>query len=190
MRRTAFVPFILAVFLIPAAIQAQTKIALVDLQEVIRTAPGAKEAQARFNEDMKGYQAQLTKEQNELKQMQDQLQRQQLTLSPEAKKNREQLIQAKQQEYQQRYQDLQQKASQRKQELVQPILAMVDSVIEQIRVEGHYSLILDAGAGDVLAADSTIDLTQEVVRRLKAGSAKPSSGTAGGQGDGGTGGSR
>jgi Skp family chaperone for outer membrane proteins len=41
-------------------------------------------------------------------------------------------------------------------------------VIETLREEGQYSLILDVAAGSIISADSTLDLTPEVIRRLGA----------------------
>ncbi len=189
MRRAAFASAVLSAFLIPGAIQAQARIGFVNMQEVMAAAPGTKEAQAEFNKEMREYQDTITKLQNELQRMQDQLQ-QQLMLSPEAKKNREQQMQAKQQEYQHRYQDLQNQANRRRQELMQPILTKIDSIMEKVRKEGRYSLILDASAGSILAADSALDLTQEVVGRLKVASPSDSSASAGGYAKDGTGGSQ
>jgi Skp family chaperone for outer membrane proteins len=98
--------------------------------------------------------------------MQTRLQQQQLTLSPEARANREQQIQAKVQEYQTRTQELQQMAEQRRAELVQPVMDKITVIIEQVRVEGQYSLILDLAAGSIIAADSTLDLTPQIISRL------------------------
>ncbi len=190
MRRTVFVPLVLATFVIPGSARAQTKIGYVNSQEIMAAAPGAKQAQAEFDKDMQGYQDSITKLQNELQTMQNQLQQQELTLSPEAKKNRQAEIQAKQQEYQQRYQDLQNEASQRRQQLMQPIVSKVDSIIEQIRRQGHYAMILDVTSGSILAADTTLDLTQEVIQRLKVGSGTDAKPTADAKGTGGKGGTR
>ncbi len=181
MRRTAFswLAPTFAILTIVGAAQAQTKIGYVNSQEILASAPGAKEAEAQYQKDMQGYQDQAQKLQDELQNMQKALQQQQLTLSPEAKKNREQQLRQKQQEYQQKMQDLQQQASQRQKELMQPIMDKVTGVIEQVRKEGHYDLILDRAAGSILSADSTLDLTQEVISRLKTAAPSASSGTGG-----------
>jgi len=185
MRRTAFVPFVIASLLAAGVAEAQTpKIGFINSQEILAAAPGAKEAEAEYQKDLQSYQDQVQQLQSELQKMQQQLDQQQLTLSPEAKKNRQQEIQQKQQEYQQKYQDLQDQANRRRQELIQPIMDKVSGIIEKMRQEGHYSLILDVAAGSIIAADSTLDLTQEVIRRLK--TAPDSTASAGG----GTGGIR
>ena len=44
----------------------------------------------------------------------------------------------------------------------------ITEVIEQLREEGAYSLILDVAAGSIVSADPALDLTQEVIGRLEA----------------------
>ena len=44
----------------------------------------------------------------------------------------------------------------------------ISDVIEQIREEGNYALILDVAAGSIISADPSLDLTEEVIRRLQA----------------------
>ena len=43
----------------------------------------------------------------------------------------------------------------------------ITQVIETIREEGNYALILDVAAGSIISADPSLDLTQEVIRRLQ-----------------------
>jgi outer membrane protein len=156
-------------FLGTGAAEAQTlKIGYLNSQEVLNNAPGASEAQARFDEEMQGYQTEIQQLEEELRGMEQALQQQQLTLSPEAKANREQQLQAKLQEYQQRGTQLQEQAARRRAELVQPVMDRITAIIEQLREEGGYSLILDLAAGSIVAADPALDLTQEVIRRLEA----------------------
>ena len=47
----------------------------------------------------------------------------------------------------------------------------ITAVIETLREEGNYAMILDAAAGSIISADPTLDLTQEVLRRLEAAAA-------------------
>jgi Skp family chaperone for outer membrane proteins len=58
----------------------------------------------------------------------------------------------------------------RQAQLVKPIMERVQNVIEAIRAEDGYSMILDVGAGAsvVVAADKRLDLTDRVLARLKA----------------------
>ena len=45
----------------------------------------------------------------------------------------------------------------------------ITAVIEALREEGQYSLILDLGAGASISADTTLDLSQQVIDRLSQG---------------------
>ncbi|MCG6955389.1 MAG: OmpH family outer membrane protein [Gemmatimonadetes bacterium] len=169
MRRTPFAALALTIALAAGTAEAQTlKIAYINSQEILSSYDAAKQAQAQYDKDLQSYNAEAQQLRDELDRMQQQLQQQELTLSTEAKANRQQQIQQKAQAAQQRMQALDQQAAQRRQELVQPVMDKINAVIDKIRAEGNYALILDAAAGSILAADPSLDLTQEVIRRLKA----------------------
>jgi outer membrane protein len=169
MRRTSLALLALAVLLPAGAVEAQTlKIAYINSQEILLQAPGAEEAQAQFDQEMQSYQAEIQQLETELQNMETSLQQQQLTLSPEARTNREQALQQKFQEYQQRAGQLQQVANERRAALIQPVMDKITAVIEEMREEGAYSLILDAAAGSIVSADPALDLTQEVITRRQA----------------------
>ena len=178
MQRTSLAPLALAFLLVAGAAEAQTlKIGYINSAEIVNAAPGSQEAQRQFDQEVQDSQDEITRLETELRNMEQQLQQQSLTLSPEAKANREQQLQAKFQEYQQRTTQLQEQANQRRAALVQPIMDNITEVIEALREEGNYALILDAAAGSIISADPTLDLTQEVIRRLEAAApATPGSG--------------
>ncbi len=145
-----------------------TKIAFIDSRRIIAEAPGAKEAQATFDKEMQGYQGQLKVMEDSLKSMMDDYQQKSTTLSPEAKKQREDAIRAKQEAYQQKASQLEEQAGNRQQQLVQPIMDRIKAVISQIRQEGGYAMIFDVGGqgSGVVAADTALDLTAQVLARL------------------------
>ncbi|MDE0899623.1 MAG: OmpH family outer membrane protein [Longimicrobiales bacterium] len=168
MRRTSFALLALAFLLSAGAAEAQTlKIAYINSQEILANAPGAEAAGAAFDAEMAGYQAEVTQTETELQNLEAALQQQQLTLSPEARTNREAQLQAKFQEYQQRTTQLQQLAEQRRAALIQPVMDNITAIIETMREEGAYSIILDAASGSIVSADPALDLTQEVIMRLQ-----------------------
>jgi outer membrane protein len=169
MRRSFFALPALAWAVTAAAADAQTlKIGYINSQQILASSPEAATAQQQFDQEMQRFQAEVQQLEDEITGMQQRLQQQQLTLSPEARANREQQIQMKLQEYQTRTGELQQMAQQRQQELVQPLMDRITMIIETVREEGQYSLILDVAAGSIISADSTLDLTPEIIRRLGA----------------------
>jgi len=179
MRRTLFASLALAAVLSAGAAEAQTvKIGYINSAELMQDAPGSAAAQAQFDAEMQAAQDEIVRLQTELQNMDQALQQQQLTLSPEAKANRQQQLQAKAQEYEQRAGQLQQQADTRRAELVQPIMDQITEVIEALREEGNYAIIMDLVGGSIISADPSLDLTPEVLRRLEAAAA---AGPTGGQ---------
>ena len=151
----------------PAAAQAQ-KIGYINSQQIMAQAPGTTEAQRTFEAEMTRYRTQMDSLEKVLETEQAEFQRQQATLSEAAKTERQQQLQQKFGEYQQRLQQMEQTAQRRQAELVQPIMKRISEVIEQIRTEGSYAMIFDAAAGSLITADPALDLTEQVLARLRA----------------------
>ncbi len=158
-----------------ASAQSVPKIAYIDSRKIIQEAPGAKEAQATFQKEMQGYQAQLKIMEDSIKSLMSEYEQKQVMLSPEAKKQKEEEIRQKQATYQQKANDLEQKLNQRQSELVQPIMDKVKGVIEDLRKSGGYAMIFDAAGSGLVAADPALDLTDQVLARLKTMASTPSS---------------
>jgi Skp family chaperone for outer membrane proteins len=64
-------------------------------------------------------------------------------------------------------------AQSRQQELVAPIYEAVSNVLVTLREEEQYTMIFDAAAGALIAADTALDITSQVLQRLRAQSAEP-----------------
>ncbi len=97
----------------------------------------------------------------------DEYQQQAMTMTPEARQAREAELQNQQRALQSREQELNLQFQERQAELLQPVMERVTAVIEEIRVEGSYALILDSASQAILAGDPALDLTQEVLTRLQ-----------------------
>ncbi len=153
-----------------AAQAAAPKIVYVNSQKIIAQAPGRADAEAQFQKEMDQYKAQVQKLGDSLKTQIADYQKNQATMTPAARAAREKDLGGKQQAYQQHVQELEQTAQQREAELVRPIMEQINKIIEQIRSENGYLFILDAGsqAGVVVAADSSLDITDQVIKKLVA----------------------
>jgi outer membrane protein len=157
-------------FLLPmTGLEAQEapRLGFIDSQAIINEAPGAREAQAEFREEMERFQREMERMEGELGQLVNRYQQQRQTLSPEAREQRENEIRRMEQDFQQRVDQMEEEAVQRREELVGPILARMSETIEEIRTEGNYTMIFDVAAQAIVAADPELDLTSEVIRRLR-----------------------
>src|SRR5213075_78232 len=144
------------------------RIAYVNLQEVLRRTPGYVAAESTYRKLVTGYQGELQRLQQQLDSAVQAFDQQSIALSPAARQTKQKDLQTMQQRMEQRTNELQDRARQREQELLQPIQARVTSVIQGIRAESNYSLILDADAagGLIAAADPALNITARVLQRL------------------------
>ncbi len=146
---------------------SETKLAYINSNDIIAQTPGASEAQNTFDREVARWRSEVQVLADSLQQMITTYEQQQVMLSPEARQERQQEILQKRLEYEQRVNDLQQVAQRRQQELVQPIYEMITAVLLEVRDERDYTMIFDAAAGALIAADTALDITDLVIERLK-----------------------
>lgn len=139
----------------------------VNTQAILQQAPGANEARQTWATELKNYRSEVEELRTELDSLRSALGQQREMLSESAVAQREQQIQQKQQQLAQRVQELEQQAAQRQQELLNPILQKVQTVLQDIREEQGYTMVFDASAAGVLAADPRLDITDLVIQRLQ-----------------------
>jgi outer membrane protein len=153
-----------------AVAQTPVKIGYIKSQTILANAPGRAAAETQFEKEMTTYRAQVQRMGDSLNTLIADYNKQEVSLSPQAKETRQKDIRAKEEEYQRRTQELQQQVRSREAELVRPIMEQINKVIDELRAEEGYSMIFDAEnqAGVVVAADKNLDLTEKVLARLRA----------------------
>jgi outer membrane protein len=146
------------------------KIAYINSQVILEQAPGRAAVEQQFDKELQTYRTQVQQMGDSLDALIASYQKTEASLSPAAKQAKQKEIASKREEYDKRYAALQMQAQQRQQELVRPVMQQINQIIDSIRKEEGYAMIFDAGsaAGVVVAADSTLDITDRVVARLKA----------------------
>ncbi len=151
-------------------------IVFIDSERLRNEAPGLQAAKAQIQQEMSKFEAQadstMAPLQQELQNELQQFQQQQSMMTAEKRQERQQALQQKQQQLQQRGQELQQQAQTKQNQILQPALEHINQVIDQIRSEKGYSFILNVASGGVIAADPSLDITAEVLRRLKGGASQ------------------
>ncbi len=171
MARAGAIALGLLVFSAGAAVaQTPVKIGYIKSQTILANAPGRAAAETQFEKEMTTYRAQVQRMGDSLNTLIADYNKQEVSLSPQAKETRQKDIRAKEEEYQRRTQELQQQVRAREAELVRPIMEQINKVIDELRAEEGYSMIFDAEnqAGVVVAADKNLDLTEKVLARLRA----------------------
>ncbi len=160
---------ILAATAIQVAAQSPLKIGYINSQVIIAQDPAANAAQEQFQREMVPFESELQALETEIADLMSRYQAQQITLTANARRTRQDAILRKQQAYQERMAEIEAEAARRQQELVQPIMERINNIIQDIRNEGSYTFIFDVAGGGLIAADESFDLTDEVMERLAVG---------------------
>lgn len=166
----ALVPTAGGVLVTRQAQQAPLKIAYVNTQALMEAAPGRDSATAILTREGNAYQAQLQKLQDSVNNMLQKYQKEEPTLTAANKDKAQKSIQLLENELQNKNQQFQQQYDQRKQEIFAPITDVVKKVLDDLREEGGYSLILmnDPGQTPIVSADKNLDITDKAISRLRA----------------------
>jgi outer membrane protein len=148
---------------------APAKIGYINSALLLQQAPGRAEAEAQFDREVGVYRQQIQRMDDSLKTMMTAFDRDAPKLDSTTRETRRTGIGQKEVEYQQRARGLDSTMQARQAQLVKPIMERVQAVIETIRAEDNYAMILDVGAqvSVVVAADKRLDLTDRVLARLK-----------------------
>lgn len=141
------------------------KIVYVNTQALLDVAPGRVSAESTYNAESQAWSDKLSKMGQDIQAMIADYQKSEATLTDAAKTARQKAIQAKQQAYADSQQAINQQAQQRQTELMGPVMQGVRDMLDKIRAENGYALILDSQA--VLSSDKNLDITDNVVARLK-----------------------
>lgn len=153
-----------------AAEGTATRIGFVNIQAILKATPGYAKAESTFAKELDGYRSEVQKLQAGLDSAAQDFEAQSAVLSPTQRTQRRKDLEGQQEKLQQRTQELQQKAASRERELLDPIQARVNSVIEGIRAAGNYAIIFDVSApgNGIVTGDKGLDLTQRVLQQLQA----------------------
>ena len=145
---------------------AGTAMVFVNTGAILPVAPGAEAAQAAFEAELQGFRAELTSLATRIDSMVTEYRRQEAMLDPAAKQAKQDEIMSLQQAAQNRQLQLETQSEERRAALLEPILDNVRSIIEDLRAEREYAIVFDIAESGVIAADSTLDITNAVLERM------------------------
>lgn len=156
-------------FLFTAAAFAQ-KTAIIDTRYILDRIPEYKDAQKKLDAFSEQWQKEIDLKNSELEKMYRDFEAEQVMLSDELKKKREDQLFNKEKELR----DLQKKRFgfegdlfKKRQELVKPVQDKVYSAVQKIAQQRGYELILDKSEGiTVIFADPKLDRSEDVLREL------------------------
>ena len=158
-----------AIWAAPAAAQQAMKIGYVNSEQLLQTYPGTRAAQDAFNRDVESWSTEAATRKKELDDLNKELSAQTPMLSDEKRRDKEQDLQRKMTEYDQFVQSIwgpNGLVVKRNEEILRPIITKVQTILAKIGADEGYDLILDAADGNILFADTKLDLTARVLDEL------------------------
>ena len=167
MKHLLFVASLL--FISVTATQAQ-KIAVIDLDLILQSMPEYTRAQDELDKTATTWRQEIANEQDKIKSMYNKYQAEQVLLSEEMRKAKEEEIMNKEKEVR----DMQREKFgpegslfKKRQQLVQPIQEKIFAAVDAYAKERAYDIILEkSSAAGLLYVNETLDKTEDVMRRL------------------------
>jgi outer membrane protein len=153
---------LIVMLILPLTARSQTvNIAYIDLQRVMVESEKGKEAKQVLTQEAERLKKTLDVKQDELQKMKDAIEKQGITITPEARAEKEKQYQTKLKDYQRLATDYQNELQQKDQEVTQKMLKELEEVIRGLGEKEKYTLILEKS--QVLFASPTIDITPKVI---------------------------
>ena len=158
-----------SLMLVTVTAQAQ-KYAIIDTRYILDKMPDYKEAQKQLDDIAAGWQKDIDAQQTELDNMYKAYEAEQIMLSDELKKKREDQLFNKEKSLR----DLQRKRFgfegdlfKKRQELIKPIQDKVYNAVQKMAVQRGYDFVLDKSEGiTIIFADPKLDKSEDVLKDL------------------------
>lgn len=145
---------------------AETKIGFVDMKAVIaKSEPGSK-AMEQLKTQFKDMKDNLDAQKKSLDTLKEELQKQSMMLSQEAKLDKEAQYKRKVRDFQDMGQNYQRKLQQAEQNLSKPIIDTLIQVIQDYGKKNGFTAIFDKQGSGLLFSQDNIDLTTMIIAEL------------------------
>ena len=146
------------------------RIAFINARALLQGMPGYAKAESLYTKDLATAQSDGQKLQAAWDSTVASYQQSQAMLSPSARTAREKALSIQNDSLQAKLQRLQDRVAARERELLQPMQQRLSAIIEGVRAEANYWLVIDLGnpqiGGFIVSYDKSLDITDRVARRL------------------------
>lgn len=147
---------------------APGRVAFVNARLVLRGMPGYAQAESTFAKEVDAGQAEMARLQAAMDSAVADFQQQQVMLTPSNRTAKQRELENRNRALQQRNQEISQQLAAREEELLAPMQERLTAVIEGLRAEGNYAMVIDLSAQGlgIVTYDRSLDITQRVIQRL------------------------
>jgi outer membrane protein len=155
----------------PAPAGQPARVAFVNAGALLKGMPDFSKAESTWTKEAEVADAEVRKLQTVFDSAVAQYQQSQALLTPSTRSTKEKQLGAQQDSLQAKINQIQVKVQQRQGELLAPMQDRLRAIIEGIRAESNYSMIIDVGSqasANIVAYDKSLDITVRVAQRLAA----------------------
>jgi outer membrane protein len=143
--------------------QAEGKIGFVNTERVLRDAAPAVRAQKKIEAEFSKRDQELGKVAEQLKRMQDELEKNGVTMTESQRRNKEREFGDLNRDFQRRQREFREDLNQRRNEELAAVIEQANRIIRQIAEQEKYDLIFQ----DAVYANPRIDITDKVIKALE-----------------------
>lgn len=143
---------------------AEVKIGVINIQKVITTIGEGKNVMTTLEKSFKAKQKEIKTEEDSIKKLQQDYQKQSSLLSDKAKANKENEIRQKIAKLQQKTMEAQKEIQKQEKQLKQPILEKLKPVIDEVSKSKNLAMTFEVSTSPVVYAQSQVDITEEVIK--------------------------
>ena len=161
MKSLAAILALLAAF--PIAAQTESRIGFVNTARILRDAVPAVRAQKKIEAEFSKRAQGLAKTAEQLKRMQDELERQGVTLPESQRRAKEREFNDLNRDFQRRQREFREDLNQRRNEELAQVVEQANRIIRQIAEQEKYDIIFQ----DAVYANPRIDITDRVIKALE-----------------------
>ena len=161
--RFVFVSVIVLGFHHSALAQSAFKIGVVDIQEVQQESMAFEKERAKLQKELEGMQKRLTDEENALRKLQEDYQKQSMMLSLDAQEDKKREFESKSRHYKYLAEDFQATVKTLETAATTRLLNELSGVVKEIGVKDGYTIILQKRGAGLLYNDGSVDITAEVI---------------------------
>ncbi|NJB68874.1 outer membrane protein [Desulfobaculum xiamenense] len=163
---------IVAVVLLAPAAWAQGPIGVVDMAKIIKTCEPGQKALKELQGSFSGVKDDLDKQKASIEQMRQEMQKQSLVLSQEAKMDKEMEFKRKVRDFQDALRNYQRKVKAEEERLSEPVIKTIFEVMKDFGKKNGYAMILDGRGAGLLYVDDKADVTNQIIVEVNKASRK------------------
>jgi outer membrane protein len=142
-----------------------SKFGFVNTERILRDAAPAQRAQKKIEAEFQKRDQEMAKIAEQLKRMQDDLDKNSVTMSETQRRNKEREFADMNREFQRKQREFREDLNQRRNEELAQVVEMANRVIRQIAEQEKFDIIFQ----DAVFASPRIDITDKVIKALEAG---------------------